>query len=213
MGQEYSHMNLWALSSILRCESDLPLQIYKIYEEKYVNQFLAPFEINEDDFVEILDSLQLYYADKDICEDIFHLLDVRSRAISNIRDVCLSLTPLVAKSIPHMYSMCFEILDRKKDMMVGKDQVVLMLKLLSATCANVGDKPLAPEVIDDYVNSLYTSAGLIDGNIYYPDYIETLSIHPIIQLFLSPQFQGILTSKLMTDEQIDQLHKLDFEGT
>lgn len=211
MGHEYSHMNLWALSSILRCEKDLPLKIYQIYEEKYVNPYLASFEIGEEDYVAILDSLDLYYADKDICEDMFHLLDIRSRGISNIRDVCLSLAPLVAKSIDHMYSLCFDILDRKKELTVGKEQIILMMKLMSATCANIGDKPLAPEIIDDYVNSLYTSAGLIDGDIYYPDYIETLSIHPIIQLYLSPQFQGVMTSKLLTDEEIDRLHKLDFD--
>jgi hypothetical protein len=211
MGQQYSHMNLWALSSIVRCDRDLPLHLYKAYEEKYVNPNLAAFEVNDADFEEILDAQQLYYADKDVCEDIFHLLDVRSRGISNIRDVCISLTPIVAKSIHHMFTMCFEILDRKKEFMVGKDQVTLMLKLLSATCGNVGDKPLAPEVLDDYVNSLYTSAGLIDGSIYYPDYVETLCIHPIIELFLSPQFQGPVTSKLMSDEEIDRLHKLDFD--
>lgn len=211
MGNQYSHMNIWALWSIVRCDRELPLHIYRLYEEKYVDPNLGPFEIRDDDYMEILDSLQLYYADKDICEDFFHLLDVRSRGISNIRDVCISLVPIVAKSIPHMYSMSFEILDRKKEMTVGKEQVTLMLKLMSATCGYVGDKPLAPEVLDDYVNSLYTSAGLIDGSIYYPDYIETLSIHPIIQLFLSPQFQGALTSKLMTDEEIDLLHKLDHD--
>lgn len=208
MGKSYSHMNVWALSCIIRADSDIITTIYDVYEANHVNIHLAPFEITEEVFHDILVQLNVHASDVDIFEDIFRLLDVRSRGISNIRDVCISLAPLLAKNLTHMYTICFEILDRQKVNLVTKEDVVLVMKLMNNTCSNVGDKPLAPEILSDYVDSVYTAAGRIDGEIYYPDYVETLSMHPIIQLLLSPQFQGTLTSKLMTDEEIDLQYKV-----
>jgi hypothetical protein len=54
-------------------------------------------------------------------------------------------------------------------------------------------------------DSLYTSIGRIDGTIFYPHYIEYISTHPIIEMFLSPQFQGGMKDKLLSDEEIDAM--------
>jgi len=46
-------------------------------------------------------------------------------------------------------------------------------------------------------DSIFTSAGLIDGDICYTDYLEVLLSHPIIEMFLSPQYQGIKVLKTL----------------
>jgi hypothetical protein len=59
--------------------------------------------------------------------------------------------------------------------------------------------------ITDLVDSIYTSAGMIDGDICYLNIIEYITNHPIVELMLSPQFQGPIRSKLYTEEDIENL--------
>ena len=62
---------------------------------------------------------------------------------------------------------------------------------------------------DDFVDSIYTSAGKINGCIYYPNFIEYISTHPLMEMFLSPQFQGSMREKMFSHEEIE---KLDFNN-
>lgn len=59
------------------------------------------------------------------------------------------------------------------------------------------------------MNSVYTSCGKIDGDIYYPDILEYMAAHPIVQLFTSRQFQGTVTSKLLSEDEIAVVAKID----
>jgi Ca2+-binding EF-hand superfamily protein len=205
MGQSCSHMNLWALSCILRMDIQDLESIYKIYEERFVSDRLKPLEITEEDFLSILSELHIHFSDVAIFNDIFCLLDTKNRGISNIRDVLISMTPLLANSVQQMLTYSFNFMDRQKTQLIQKHELQWMLSLLNGTCANVGDKSLSAERLDDYINSVYTSAGKIDGEIFYPNYLENFYTHPIIYLLLSPQFQGSVHSKLMTEKQINDM--------
>lgn len=61
----------------------------------------------------------------------------------------------------------------------------------------------------DLANSVFTSCGKIDGDIYYPDIVEYIATHPIVTLFTSRQFQGTIASKLLDEEQIMAASKID----
>lgn len=206
MGIACSHMNIWALGCIIREPADIVDRIYTAYEQKYVIDWLEKFEMQLVDLHSVLLDFNVHESDMDIIEDAFRLLDHRSRGIANVRDAMISICPMIASSISHMFSLAFTIIDREKTNMIEKHDLLLIIKLCSDTCANVGDRLLPPEILRDYVDSIYTSAGRIDGIIYYPDYLEALSSHPIVQLYISPQMQGSITSKLMTDVQIDELY-------
>jgi len=55
--------------------------------------------------------------------------------------------------------------------------------------------------VHDLIDSTYTTAGKLDGSIYYVNFIEYMSSHPIIEMLLSPQFQGPVKSKLQELER------------
>jgi Ca2+-binding EF-hand superfamily protein len=151
----------------------------------------------------ILEEHHIDPSDRDIFIDYFRILDTRNRSIVHLQHLLIALSPFVSSSISSMFDFCFQVLDRKEKFLVDKVDVVLMLKLINQTCFYIGDKVLAHELVNDLVDSVYTSAGKIDGEIFYKDYIEYMTLHPVIQLFISLQFQGPITAKILTDEQIE----------
>jgi len=55
--------------------------------------------------------------------------------------------------------------------------------------------------VNDFVDSLYTATGRIDGPIYYPDYYAAIKQHPLVEMYCSLQFQGAWQDKY-TDERL-----------
>ncbi len=203
MGQPVSHMNVWAIGCVVKSTTEDLLLVLKKYEEGEKNPRINLYEIEESHFLTILEEIHTDPSDREIFIDYFRILDTRSRRIVNIREMLIALSPFVSKSIAEMFDFCFQLIDRKSTLLVDKPDVKLVLKLINQTCFYIGDKVLAHELIDDLVNSVYTSAGRIDGEIFYKDFVEYMTLHPIIQLFISLQFQGPITSKMLTDEQIE----------
>lgn len=205
MGQECSHMNIWAISTTIRAKDHDIEDIYLLYLKTEKSPILTDLEIDYDTFMIILDEIGICQSDKDIFDDIFRILDTRNRNIINMRDFVLSIAPLVCNSIKKLLEFSISLIDREKTLLINKPNLLLIFKLINQTCRYVGDKGMQSDIIHDLINSTYTTAGLIDGDIYYPNYIEYIALHPIIELFISPQYQGPITSKILTDEQIEEV--------
>lgn len=203
MGQPCSHMNIWAISSIVQTKPQDILAIMEKFEQNEKSNRVMDGEIEETHFVRIMNELEIYPSDQETFVDILRILDVRNRSVAKIRELLVSITPLVSASISEMFNLAFKLYDRTERLLIDKTDVIMTVKLINQTIFYVGDKVLATELVYDFVNSVYTSAGKIDGDIYYPDYIEYMALHPVVQLFISIQFQGSITSKLLTEGQIE----------
>lgn len=203
-------MNFWALSAILRANDEDLDQVLVLYEEhmaKEPNPRLAPYEVEQYQFLEYLKQLHIHSSDAEVFEDFFLLLDNRNRRIVNIIELLISLAPLTTRSTQELITRCFVLFDRKRNKMIEKVDVIKIMKLLNSSFDSLGDRALTAEVVYDFVNSVYTSAGKIDGEIYYPDFVEYMTIHPIVELFISPQFQGSLQSKIQQQEEMERREK------
>ena len=66
----------------------------------------------------------------------------------------------------------------------------------------VGDRPLDSAYVMDLVDSVYTTAGKIDGHINYTEYIELIAEHPIVEMLLTPQYQGLARDKVFDEETL-----------
>jgi hypothetical protein len=64
------------------------------------------------------------------------------------------------------------------------------MKILNSTCHAFGDRKLQDTQIYDLVDSIYTQIGVIDGDVDYEDFYNLLMQHPLLELFISIQFQG-----------------------
>jgi Ca2+-binding EF-hand superfamily protein len=198
-------MNIWALSCVCRASASDLLEILRQYEEGEKNTKIDLYDIEEDNFLDILTTTGIDSSDQEIFVDFLRILDTRSRGVCSILQLLVSVAPFVVGTIPELFSLCFTIYDRDKREMLDKPQVVEIVKLVAQTCFYVGDKPLATELTYDLVNSAYTSAGKIDGEVFYKDFVEYLAMHPIVQLYTSIQFQGAITTKILSGEQIEAL--------
>ena len=223
MGKAYSYFNIWAVSTIVyttEIELESVIQIYESsYREKHVTIALIDengqetqlqpvnYIISEADFLTLLNNKNFHASDIDILLNLFRLIDNRGFREIDIRDVLISFTLLVAKSVYQCFETCMKFMEREGTQIIDKLQLVHIFKLLNATCNYFGDRNLSMDQLQDLADSVYTSIGRIDGTIYYPHFIEYITAHPIIEMFMSPQFQGSVKDKLLTDQSIESMVK------
>lgn len=226
MGPAYSHLNVWAMSTIASAQSPDLLQALETLESAYrhknqpavtkveqessdvhlsTQETLTPvdYTISEEAFVQLLKELQFSTSDSDILLNIFHIIDTRGFRAIDIRDALISFSVLTARSVYDAFEVAMRLMEREGNNILDKRQLVQVFKLMNATFKYCGDKHLQMDQVQDLADSLYTSIGRIDGTIFYPHYIEYLVSHPIVEMFLSVQFQGTAKDKLLTDEEID----------
>ena len=88
--------------------------------------------------------------------------------------------------------MAFHIYNHKNQHKgdISKTELNHILNLLNNALVYFGDRPLQIHQITDLINSIYTTLGLIDGDIQFHDIMHILITHPIIELLLSVQYQG-----------------------
>ena len=82
-----------------------------------------------------------------------------------------------------------EIYSRGKEK-CSKAECLWLLQLINKSCHFCGDRALEEIQVSDLVNSLFTLAGTIDSSIPYGDMLELLLHHPILEMFISLQFQN-----------------------
>jgi hypothetical protein len=155
------------------------------------------YTISEVAFLQLLHDKGFTSSDTDILLNLFRLIDTRGFREIDIRDALISISVITARSVHESFELSMKLTEREGNQIIEKHQLIHIFKLMNATCHYFGDKDLA--------DSLYTSIGRIDGTIFYPHYIEYISTHPIIEMFLSPQFQGGMKDKLLSDEEIDAM--------
>ena len=72
----------------------------------------------------------------------------------------------------------------------SKKEILWLMKLLNNTCYFFGDKRLIDSQVSDLVDSIFTLAGKLDGDLSSEETYDLLMTHPILEMFISMQFQG-----------------------
>lgn len=164
------------------------------------------YNIHEDEFEYILKQ-QINDSDTKIFIDMFRLIDIRGSNVINMKDVIVAMMPLCCRSLKECFTYCFSVYDRSKSGVVDKQRMVHFLKVLNSACEYCGDRALNSVQIYDLVDSIYTSAGKIDGPLFYMSVVDSLATHPIVEMMLSPQFQGSMRKKVISTVEINELLK------
>lgn len=208
MGKAYSHFNVWALSTIVSARESDVLELMNAFQKdqeakgtEITNTTVLLIE--EKDFLRRVKELDQTDSDIDILINIFHLLDLRGIGDANLKDLLICFSILTVRSVKRCFELSLQLFDRVGQGVIQKHELAHVLKLLNDTCYYFGDNYLSNDQLHDLIDSLYTSVGKIDGEIYYPDFLDFLADHPIIEMFMSPQFQGSVQGKVLTDEQIE----------
>ena len=107
-----------------------------------------------------------------------------------LQDVLVCFSLLLSKNILHAFNIAFEVFDYENSRLLEKEELKHVITLLNEVLRSFGDKYLDNAQITDFVDSIFTISGRIDGYICYDDYLDVITEHPIIQLLISIQFQG-----------------------
>ena len=101
---------------------------------------------------------------------------------------------LISADTQSCLTAVFEILDYENERVLSKDYFFRAFYLINNLFDYFGDKFLQKLQVQDLVDSIFTNSGRIEGCISYDDYLDVIKEHPIVELLLSPQFQGIFLS-------------------
>jgi Ca2+-binding EF-hand superfamily protein len=226
MGPSYSYLNVWAVSTIVSAHDSDVDTVLQNFEKDYRIKHPAPpseaaepqdagqqpaqqplvsvnYKLSETSFTQLFQDHGFSLSDRDILINIFHLIDTRGFKEIDLRDALISFSVLTAKSVHESFELAMRLMEREGTQIIDKRQLIHIFKLMNATFSYFGDKHLQMDQVQDLADSLYTSIGRIDGTIFYPHYIEFLVAHPIVEMFMSMQFQGTMKDKLLTDAEID----------
>mmetsp|Transcript_8494 Transcript_8494/g.14092 ORF Transcript_8494/g.14092 Transcript_8494/m.14092 type:complete len:215 (+) Transcript_8494:43-687(+) len=209
MGKAYSYLNVWAVSTIVfATQDDLEgvLSTHEVgYREAHPEEKEMNYRIKETDFLHLLKSKSFHESDVDMMLNLFRLIDTRGFREIDLRDVMICYTVVVVRSVPGCLEFAMSLMEREGTKIIDKIQLIHILRLLNETVYYYGDKYLVAEQIQDLADSVYTSIGKIDGTIYYPHFIDFIATHPIIEMFVSPQYQGGIQEKLLDDAKIEAM--------
>ena len=97
---------------------------------------------------------------------------------------------MLSTSLTHAFTIAFETFDYENTRLIEKDELKHIITLMNEVLRSFGDRYLELSQIIDFVDSIFTISGRIDGYICYDDYLDAMTEHPIIQLLISIQFQG-----------------------
>jgi Ca2+-binding EF-hand superfamily protein len=152
-----------------------------------------------EEFRNILQELNFHPSDQAILQDLYCLLDKHGREDLDVRDCVCAFSILLAESLNECLDFAFRLYDTESQMLLEKKQMQRIFSVLNSTLLFFGDVYLSQAQVKDLVDSIFTSAGKIDGSLYYPDYIEYVIDHPIVAMLLSPQNQGRSVDKIRSD--------------
>ena len=74
--------------------------------------------------------------------------------------------------VAHCFDMVFRVYDRASILVMEKPDILKVFNLMNEAIVYLGDRPLDANYITDLVDSLYTSAGKIDGTINWNEYVN-----------------------------------------
>jgi hypothetical protein len=170
-----------------------------------VEEVPLSYRIHEDALRAILQELQFHSSDVDLLLNLFRLIDTRGFREIDLRDLLVCFTLLTSRSVDEVVEGACKLTEREGSQIVDKLQLLGIFRLLNDTLSYFGDKPLQTEQLTDLADSVYTSVGQIEGNIFYPHFVEFISTHPIVEMVVSPQFQGGIKDKLLDEEIIEKI--------
>ena len=119
------------------------------------------------------------------------------------RQVLVPLAITTCKnSVAECVRLVLSLFDRAETETIEKTQMLKIFNLINEGILYAGDRPLDSAYVVDLVDSVFTSSGKIDGHINYMEYIELICEHPIVIMFLTPQFQGLARDKVFDKETL-----------
>ena len=125
--------------------------------------------------------------DHEVFDRLFTLFDKTGAGKVHFLELVVGLAPVLNASLSDRVRLAFELTDEDGRGFVDKREMKFLFKALNSTANFLGDPMLTIEEIEELVESLFTSvldAGSMTEAFPYPDNIEMVTEHPIIDSWL-----------------------------
>ncbi len=199
---ELEHLNFSLVSSPFAIGINKEVDIFerKIVEAENIDSF--DYTMTSETMTLALNDLKFHPSDVDILTSLYCLTDKRGFRVQDVRNVVISFSLLLAKSPRDCMELAFQLFDRTLLHLIDKKDLLRVFSYLNDTLMYFGDKHLTDSQLLDLTDSIFTSAGKIDGEIYFPDFLDLITDHPIVEMLLSPQYQGSTRDKLLDEDAL-----------
>lgn len=163
---------------------------------------VSRYELTPQAFSNLLIELDFDVSDADIMNSLYCLIDKRGFRHLDVRAVLIAMGLLVSKTLRDAIELALHLFDRAQCSLIEKADLLYLFRLLNDILLYFGDRHLLDTQIIDLVDSVFTSAGKLEGEIFYPDYLDLITEHPIVEMVQAPQYQGNSRDKLMDEETL-----------
>lgn len=192
MGNNLIHFNTCAISYIVSATNFHLYKMYDAYKAREVKNGREDnmnFIINTDIMNRLMTKTNICQEDRVLMLQVFQLLDVTGFDEVNIRDFLACFALVVEDSLEKRIRNAINNYFRDRETCTKKE-IYWLLKLLNETCYFFGDKKLIDSQVGDLVDSIFTLAGKLDGSLTAEETYDLLISHPILEMFISMQYQG-----------------------
>jgi len=164
------------------------------------------YQISRSDLQDLLQRFGVNSSDCELIDKMFSLVDTRGFGSTDVRDIMLAYGLVVAKdSIGGFLRLMFRTFDRSESLAIERREMLRIFTLVNECIFYFGDRALEPRHIRDLVDSVFTTAGKIDGHVNWTDYIELIEQHPIMEMLFSVQYQGLAREKVFDEHTLREL--------
>ena len=206
MGQTLEHFCVYPLCMVIQSKKEDIIRMIDMYEKDPILFDEETYGITLPHLDKLMKKCSIDSSDADVLRNFYVLIDKRGFQYASLKDVLVSFALLIASTKVECLEFAFYIHDRKQTEFVDKLVLSRILNMLNDTVYYCGDKKFPLSQVDDFVDSLYTSTGRVDGPIYYQDFYYAILQHPLMELICSRQFQGTWQDKVTDEKDIDRSH-------
>jgi hypothetical protein len=169
-------------------------------------QLPASYMVSREVLQALLQRQNINKHDCELLDHIFSLVDTRGFAELDLREILGAFCLVVAnEGISQFLTMLFRTFDRSESMAMSRTEMLRIFTLINETLFYFGDRPLDPRYVRDLVDSVFTTAGKVDGFVNWTDNIELIEQHPIVEMLFSMQFQGLAREKVFDEGTLEQI--------
>lgn len=160
------------------------------------------YNVTPEKLHQLLEERNFDPSDISVMDNLYLLQDKRGFRQVDVRNIAIAISVLLAKTPRDCLEFALRQYDRNNSDLIEKSELHTLFVIMNDTLLYFGDKHLAEEQIRDLVDSIFTTAGKIDGLIYYPNFYDLIVSHPIVEMLLSPQFQGLTRDKIFDEDTL-----------
>jgi Ca2+-binding EF-hand superfamily protein len=183
-GKAASKMAISAMSNVTHIEKR-ELQALRL---RFKELSKANDEITRKEFSDALIYIGINPNDADILDKLFTMFDKVGNDQVNWKDYLVGVSPLITGDFQEKISVALSLYDVNDELLLSGSDILTVLRQMNMVSSYFGDAVLSEEqlvrIVDESLNSTDRTS-VLQQSFPYKDYIDIISKHENVQIFLA----------------------------